>query len=156
MSFIPAPPRAEAPSNVAAPPASSDRIIRNDEQLTLPAIRVFPVRVEIEQTMGRTRVYLHPPEISLRSTDGIEWDFRYLGGTDTFVEKLRVEFQEKGLFSNRKFETKNPGAARPHRLLTGRMADGVKTGTYTYTVSAFDLYGTEIATARATVHVVIA
>ena len=154
MSFIPAPPRAEAPSTVAAPPASSDRIIRNDEQLTLPAIRVFPVRVEIEQTMGRTRIYLHPPEITLRPTDGIEWDFRYLGGTDTFVEKLKIDFEAKGLFTNQKFETKNPGAARPHRLLTGRMAEKVSTGTYTYTVNAVDAYGTTVATARATIHVV--
>lgn len=154
MSFIPAPPRAEAPSTVAAPPASSDRIIRNDEELTLPAIRVFPARVEIEQTMGRTRIYLHPPEITLRQADGIEWDFRYLGGTDTFIERVVIEFEGKGLFLKPKFETRNPGAARPHRLLTGRLREDVGTGTYTYTLSAVDAFGNEMATARATIHVV--
>lgn len=155
MSFLPAPPRAEAPSNVAAPPASSDRIIRSDEGLTLPAIRVHPVRAEIEQSMGRTSIYLHPPEITLRKGDGIEWDFRYLGGTDTFIERVTIEFEQKNLFVSDRFETKNPGAARPHRQMTGRLDDDASTGTYTYRLTAVDMYDNIMATARATVHVII-
>lgn len=155
MSFLPAPPRAEAPSTVAAPPASSDRIIRSDEALNLPAIRVAPVRVEIEQSMGRTHIFLHPPEITLRQGDGIEWDFRYLGGTDTFIERIKISFEGANLFSSQRFDTKNPGAARPHRLLTGRLAEGASTGTYTYALEAVDLWGNSVANARATLHVIV-
>lgn len=156
MSFLPAPPRAEAPSTVAAPPASSDRIIRDDAGLNLPAIRVHPVRVEIEQAMGRTSVYLHPPEITLRGEDGIEFDFRYLAGTDTFIGRVRIAFDGKKLFTSEGFESKNPGAARPHRLLTGRVAESAATGTYTYTLEAIDLWENVVAKARATLHLIMA
>src|SRR6185369_16804769 len=78
-SFMPAPQRAEAPSLIAAPPASSDRLIRN-EDLIAPAVRTVPVRVDVEAMGGRVSIYPNPIEVSLRPGEGIEWDFRYLGG----------------------------------------------------------------------------
>lgn len=145
-SFIPAPPRAEAPSNTAAPPASSDRIIRPDDlvNLALPAIRTFPIRVEIEQSTGRTHIIVQPNEIQIRPGDGVEWDFRYLGGADTFVDDISIEFDHK-LFAKQAMKSKNPGSARPHRLLSGRLADSAATGTYNYRVRCKSLVGTQVA-----------
>src|SRR5205085_2213099 len=57
-SFIPAPARAEAPSLIAAPPASSDRLISAGE-LTEFAVRTVPVRVDIEQGGGRSYVAIN-------------------------------------------------------------------------------------------------
>ncbi|HJQ38208.1 MAG TPA: hypothetical protein VKB93_13815, partial [Thermoanaerobaculia bacterium] len=63
-SFIPAPPRAEAPSAVAAPPASSDRLIR-PEDVAHPAVRTVPVRIDVEQGVGRFHV-VASGEVSVR------------------------------------------------------------------------------------------
>src|SRR2546423_765031 len=78
-SFMPAPPRAEAPSLVAAPPASSDRLIR-PEELHESVVRTVPVRVDIEQSAGKVFISVNPLEATVRPAEGIEWDFRYLGG----------------------------------------------------------------------------
>src|SRR5205823_5006457 len=90
-SFIPAPPRAEAPSLVAAPPASSDRLIRPEELHKL-AVRTVPVRVDIEQGGGRVFISINPLEATLRPGEGIEWDFRYFGGADVKVVDNSVAF----------------------------------------------------------------
>jgi hypothetical protein len=145
-SFIPAPPRAEAPSNAAAPPASSDRIIRPEDLATmsLPAIRTFPVRVEIEQSLGRTHVIIQPNQVSIRPGDGLEWDFRYLGGADTFVQEMILEFASP-LFGKKVLNSRNPGSARPHRLLSGRASADIPTGSHSYKVKCKSLVGTEVA-----------
>src|SRR2546428_6395208 len=72
-SFIPAPPRAEAPSLVAAPPASSDRLI-NEQELTEFVVRTVPVRVDVEAGGGRGFLALNPDEGGLRIGEGVEWD----------------------------------------------------------------------------------
>src|ERR1051326_2763 len=117
-SFIPAPPRAEAPSLVAAPPASSDRLIRPEELHEL-AVRTVPVRVEVEQSGGRVFISVNPQEATLRAGEGIEWDFRYLRGADVIVDEIVIEFDRPSPFGTQTFKSRKPGAARPHRHLSG-------------------------------------
>lgn len=117
-SFIPAPPRAEAPSAVAAPPASSDRLLRPEDVVDM-AVRTVPVRVDVEQGAGRFYIHANPLEIFLRVGEGIEWDFRYLGGADVSCEEVVVEFEKPSPFISTVFRTRKPGGARPHRQMSG-------------------------------------
>jgi hypothetical protein len=146
-SFIPAPARAEAPSAVAAPPASSDRLIRPDD-VAHPAVRTVPVRLDIEQSAGRYYVIPNPIEVTVRVAEGIEWDFRYLGGADVSVEEIAIEFEKPSPFLQTVFRTRKPGGARPHR----QMSDGAlptAAGTRVqYTVRAINQFGTELARTR--------
>ena len=146
-SFIPAPPRAEAPSLVAAPPASSDRLIR-PEDLNEAAVRTVPVRVDVEQAAGRVYLIASPIEVSLRPGEGIEWDFRYLGGADVTVEELQIEFEKPSPFSNSNFKSRKPGAARPHRQLSGPAQPSASGKNLQYTVRAFNAFKTEMAVAK--------
>src|SRR5260370_17717826 len=70
-SFIPAPPRAEAPSLVAAPPASSDRLVGSHE-LTEFAVRTVPVRIDIEAGGGRIYLAINPNATTLNIAYGLE------------------------------------------------------------------------------------
>jgi len=151
-SFIPAPPRAEAPSLVAAPPASSDRLIR-PEDLNEAAVRTVPVRVDVEQAAGRVYLIASPIEVSLRPGEGIEWDFRYLGGADVTVEELQIEFEKPSPFSNSNFKSRKPGAARPHRQLSGPASKNAAGRRSEYTVRAMNMFKTELATTRLAVNV---
>lgn len=151
-SFIPAPPRAEAPSLVAAPPASSDRLIR-PEDLSEVAVRTVPVRVDVEQASGRVYLIASPMEVSLRPGEGIEWDFRYLGGADVTVEELQIEFEKPSPFSNASFKSRKPGAARPHRQLSGPVSKNAAGRRSQYTVRAMNMFKTELATTRLAVNV---
>jgi len=150
-SFIPAPPRAEAPSLVAAPPASSDRLIR-PEDLNETAVRTVPVRVDVEQAAGRVYLIASPVEVNLKPGEGIEWDFRYLGGADVMVEELLIEFDKPSPFSASSFRSRKPGAARPHRQLSGaaKTAGGKQTS---YTIRAYNMFKTELAMTRLMVNV---
>src|SRR5215210_4499431 len=120
-SFIAAPARAEAPSAVAAPPASSDRLLRPDD-VDHPAVRTVPVRIDVEQAAGRFYVIANPIEVTVRPGEGIEWDFRYIGGADVSVEEIVVEFEKPSPFVQSVFRTKKPGGARPHRQMSGAAA----------------------------------
>jgi len=151
-SFIPAPPRAEAPSLVAAPPASSDRLIR-PEDLNEAAVRTVPVRVDVEQAAGRVYLIASPIEVSLRPGEGIEWDFRYLGGADVTVEELLIEFEKPSPFSSTTFRSRKPGAARPHRQLSGAASKNAAGRRAEYTIRAFNMFKTELATSRLSVSV---
>ncbi|MGZ5472587.1 MAG: hypothetical protein ACXW31_01650, partial [Thermoanaerobaculia bacterium] len=104
-SFIAAPARAEAPSAVAAPPASSDRLIREDD-LAHPAVRTVPVRIDVEQGAGRFYVIANPMEVTVRVSEGIEWDFRYIGGADVNVEEVVIEFEKPSPFTQNVFRTR--------------------------------------------------
>jgi len=150
-SFIPAPPRAEAPSLVAAPPASSDRLIR-PEDLNETAVRTVPVRVDVEQAAGRVYLIASPVEVNLKPGEGIEWDFRYLGGADVMVEELLIEFDKPSPFSASSFRSRKPGAARPHRQLSGaaKTSGGKQTS---YTIRAYNMFKTELAMTRLMVNV---
>ncbi len=143
-SFIPAPPRAEAPSLVAAPPASSDRLVGAHE-LTEFAVRTTPVRIDIESSGGRIYLSINPNETNLRAGEGIEWDFRYLGGANVVIEELIIEFAKPSPFVTTVFRSRRPGAARPHRQLSGPAQESAAGKHLQYTVRAFNAFKTEMA-----------
>ena len=146
-SFIPAPPRAEAPSAVAAPPASSDRLIR-PEDVAHPAVRIVPVRIDVEQGAGRFYVIASPFEVTLRPGEGIEWDFRYVGGADVTVDEIIVEFERPSPFPQAVFRTRKPGGARPHRALSGGAIASSVGKRIQYNVRAMNAFKTEIASTK--------
>lgn len=154
-SFIPAPPRAEAPSLVAAPPASSDRLVSHDE-LTAFAVRTAPVRIDVEASAGRVSVHIFPEEVTLRIGEGIEWDFRYVGGADVIVDELIVEFHKPSPFTHGIFRSKRPGINRPHRQLSGPVLKNAAGKQFRYTVRAFNAFKTEQAMATPSVTVLTA
>ncbi len=143
-SFIPAPPRAEAPSLIAAPPASSDRLIR-PEDVTEFVTRTVPVRVDVEQGAGRVFISVNPDEVTLRPGEGIEWDFRYLGGADVMVDEVVVEFEKPSPFSSMTFKSRKPGTARPHRQLSGPVHKSSVGKRIEYTIRAMTAFKTAMA-----------
>jgi hypothetical protein len=151
-SFIPAPPRAEAPSLIAAPPASSDRLIR-PEDVTEFVTRTVPIRVDIEQGGGRFYIGVNPEEVTLRAGEGIEWDFRYLGGADVTADEVVIEFEKPSPFSHTMFKSRKPGAARPHRQLSGAAHKTAVGKRVQYTIRAMTPFKTELAAAKLWVHV---
>jgi hypothetical protein len=146
-SFIPAPPRAEAPSLIAAPPASSDRLIR-PEDVTEFVTRTVPIRVDVEQSGGRVFISVNPEEVVLRPGEGIEWDFRYLGGADVTVDELVVEFDKPSPFSSMTFRSHKPGAARPHRQFSGAVQKSAIGKRIQYTIRAMTPFKTELASRK--------
>ncbi|HVG24252.1 MAG TPA: hypothetical protein VND45_08885 [Thermoanaerobaculia bacterium] len=146
-SFIAAPARAEAPSAVAAPPASSDRLIRA-EDLIHSAVRTVPVRIDVEQGAGRFYVLANPMEVSARVGEGIEWDFRYIGGADVNVDEIVIEFDKPSPFGQTVFRTRKPGGARPHRQLSGPINASAAGKRAPYTVRALNQFRTELANAK--------
>jgi hypothetical protein len=146
-SFIPAPPRAEAPSLVAAPPASSDRLVASHE-LTEFAVRTVPVRVDVEAGGGRIFLAANPDDAILKVGEGIEWDFRYLAGADVTVDELVIEFEKPSPFPQSTFRSRRPGTARPHRQLSGAVNKGAAGKRIRYTIRAINSFKTEMATAR--------
>jgi hypothetical protein len=146
-SFIPAPPRAEAPSLVAAPPASSDRLVASHE-LTEFAVRTVPVRVDVEAGGGRIFLAANPDDAILKVGEGIEWDFRYLAGADVTVDELVIEFEKPSPFPQATFKSRRPGTARPHRQLSGPVNKNAAGKRIQYTIRAINSFKTEMATAR--------
>ena len=146
-SFIPAPARAEAPSLVAAPPASSDRLVAEHE-LTHIAVRTVPMRVDVEAAAGRVYLNINPHEVTLKVGEGIEWDFRYLGGADIVVEEMVIEFEKPSPFGQTTFRSRRPGAARPHRQLSGAAQKAAAGKRLQYTIRSFNGFKTELANAH--------
>jgi len=146
-SFIPAPPRAEAPSLIAAPPASSDRLIRPEDVAEF-VTRTVPVRVDVEQGGGRVFISVNPEEVGLRPGEGIEWDFRYLGGADVTVDELVIEFGRPAPFSSMTFKSRKPGTARPHRQLSGAVHKSATGKRVQYTIRAMSPFKTELASRK--------
>ena len=146
-SFIPAPPRAEAPSAIAAPPASSDRLIRPEDVLH-PAVRTVPVRIDIEQGAGRFYVIASPIEVTVRVSEGIEWDFRYVGGADVMCDEIVIEFDRPSPFSQATFRSRRPGGARPHRQLSGPASASSAGKRVQYTARAMTAFKTELASTK--------
>jgi hypothetical protein len=146
-SFMPAPPRAEAPSLVAAPPASSDRLIRN-EDLVAPTIRTVPVRIDVEAAGGRVYIYPNPVDVSLKPGEGIEWDFRYLGGADVTVDEIVIEFDKPSPFPQQVFRCRKPGIGRPQRQLSGGATQASSGRRVQYTVRAMTAFKTELGVAK--------
>jgi hypothetical protein len=143
-SFIPAPPRAEAPSAVAAPPASSDRLIRPEDVSHL-AVRTVPVRIDVEHGAGRFYVLANPMEVTVKVGEGIEWDFRYIGGADVSVDEIIVEFDKPSPFLQTVYRTRKPGSARPHRQLSGGALPSAVGKRIQYRVKAMTAFKTELA-----------
>ena len=152
-SFIPAPPRAEAPSLVAAPPASSDRLVGSHE-LTEFAVRTVPVRVDVEAGAGKLFLSILPLEVELRVGEGIEWDFRYIGGADVIIDEIGIEFEKPSPFSASVVKSRRPGAARPHRHLSGPVQKAAAGKRVQYTIRAMNAFKTEMAAARPWVRVI--
>ncbi|HVT05110.1 MAG TPA: hypothetical protein VHL58_17235 [Thermoanaerobaculia bacterium] len=150
-SFIPAPPRAESAFTTAAPPASSDRLFREGD-VDAPAvpIRTYPVRVDIEQSAGRFYVATYPSEVMIKRGDGVEWDFRYIGGADVIVEDVVVEFGKPAPFVKGVFKSQKPGSARPHRLLSGATIASATAGRMTYRIRCLNHFKTEVTAATST------
>jgi len=151
-SFIPAPARAEAPSLIAAPPASSDRLFRADD-LSEIAVRTVPVRVDVEMAGGRVYIGIIPEEVTLRVGEGIEWDFRYLGGADVTVDELFIEFDKPAPFSHGSFRSRKPGTARPHRQMSGPVQASVAGKKIRYTIRAVTAFNTDIGVAKPSISV---
>ena len=152
-SFIPAPPRAEAPSLVAAPPASSDRLVASHE-LTEFAVRTAPVRVDVEAGAGRIFLSILPLEVELRVCEGIEWDFRYIGGADVIIDEIVIEFDKPSPLGGSVFRSRRPGAARPHRQLSGAVHKSAAGKRVQYTIRAMNAFKTEMAATRPWVSVI--
>jgi hypothetical protein len=146
-SFIPAPPRAEAPSAIAAPPASSDRLIR-PEDVAQPAVRTVPVRIDIEQGAGRFYVIASPIEVTVRVGEGIEWDFRYVGGADVMCDEIVIEFDRPSPFAQTTFRSRRPGGARPHRQLSGGAIPAAAGKRVQYTARGMTAFKTELASTK--------
>jgi hypothetical protein len=151
-SFIPAPARAEAPSLIAAPPASSDRLFRADDFSEI-AVRTVPVRVDVEMNGGRVYIGIFPEEVTLRVGEGIEWDFRYLGGADVTVDELFIEFEKPAPFSHASFRSRKPGSARPHRQMSGPAQASAAGKKLRYTVRAVTAFNTDIGVAKPSINV---
>jgi hypothetical protein len=146
-SFIPAPPRAEAPSLIAAPPASSDRLVSNHE-LTEFVVRTVPVRVDVESSGGRVFISISPEDVTLKIGEGIEWDFRYLGGADVIIDELIIDFEKPSPFSTVTFKSRRPGTARPHRQLSGAAQKSASGKRIRYNIRAMNAFKSEMASAK--------
>ena len=154
-SFIPAPPRAESPSLVAAPPASSDRLFRDDDlQDSQAGIRTVPVRVDMEQGAGKTWVIINPEQITVKAGDGIEWDFRYVGGADANIDEVSVEFAKPHPFAKGLLKSRKPGSARPHRHVSGIVPVSAVGSQIHYVIHCLNLMKTEIAKGRGQISVI--
>ncbi len=152
-SFIPAPPRAEAPSAIAAPPASSDRLLRLEDTINLIAVRTVPVRIDIEQGAGRFYVMAYPLEVTLKVGEGIEWDFRYIGGADVTADEVIIEFEKPSPFPHAVYRTRKPGGARPHRQLSGGAIAAAAGKRVEYNVRAMNVFKTEMASTKIWVNI---
>ena len=148
-----APSRAEAPSLVAAPPASSDRLIR-PEELHESVVRTVPVRVDIEQSAGKVFISVNPLEATVRPAEGIEWDFRYLGGADVTVDEIQIEFDRPSPFGTLTYKSRKPGAARPHRQMSSGVTSSSAGKRVQYTIRALTGFKSELANTHVFLNIV--
>jgi len=84
----------------------------------------------------------------LKVGEGMEWDFRYLGGADIIIDELVIEFEKPSPFGQTSFRSRRPGAARPHRQLSGAAAKNAAGKRAQYTIRAFNGFKAELASAR--------
>ena len=103
------------------------------------------MRIDIEQGAGRFYVIASPLEVTVRVTEGIEWDFRYVGGADVTCDEIAIEFDRPSPFSQATFRSRRPGGARPHRQLSGPALPSAAGKRIEYTVRAINAFKTEIA-----------
>jgi hypothetical protein len=132
---------------IAAPPASSDRLVA-DHELTEFAVRTAPVRVDVEAGGGRVFISIYPEDVTVGVGEGIEWDFRYLGGADVSIDELTIEFEKPSPFSSTTFRSRRPGTARPHRQLSGPAHKAAAGKRLRYTIRAMNAFKSEVASAK--------
>ncbi|MGK2858386.1 MAG: hypothetical protein ACSLFQ_14395, partial [Thermoanaerobaculia bacterium] len=144
-SFIPAPPRAKSAFTVAAAPASSDRLMREEDLAPPKPIKTVPVLVHVEQHSGRIEINCYPPVVELTPGAAVEWDFRYFGGVDVLVDHIVIEIQKPSPFSKATYKSPKPGSARPHRQMTDLVSAKSAGLTLKYTIHAVNAYRTELA-----------
>jgi hypothetical protein len=150
-SFLPAPPRAQSAFTVAAAPASSDRLLR-DEDLAPPApIRTIPVLVHVVQEGGRIQVRTNPAEVEVAPGDAVEWDFRYFGGADVLVSQIVIEISRPSPFGKTSYKSLKPGSARPHRQVSDLVRDKSVGSDSNYTIHCTNAFKTELAQGSATI-----
>ena len=127
----------------------ADRVV-NPSELTGVGVtfRNHPVRVEIEYSAGRMLVLPSPDELTIKDGEGIEWDFRYMGGADVMVDEIVVEFSKPAPFAKASMRMKKPGFGRPHRILSGPASVGGKTTRLTYTIRCYNSFKTEVAVGK--------
>ncbi|HUP45251.1 MAG TPA: hypothetical protein VM779_07030 [Thermoanaerobaculia bacterium] len=110
--------------------------------------RTVPIRVAIEQGGGRVYIGVNPEEVKLRPGEGLEWDFRYVGGADVTVDEIVIEIDKPSPFSHQYFRSRNPGTARPHRQLSGPARPGAAGQRTRYAIRAMTAFKTELASAQ--------
>jgi hypothetical protein len=91
---------------------------------------------------------IYPEDVTLRIGEGIEWDFRYLGGADVIIDEIIVEFENPSPFSTTTFRSRRPGTARPHRQLSGAVQKNAAGKRFRYTLRAMNAFKSEMATAK--------
>jgi hypothetical protein len=106
------------------------------------------VRIDVEQGAGRFYVIANPSEVTVRVGEGIEWDFRYIGGADVSVEEIVIEFEKPSPFAQDVFRTRKPGGARPHRQLSDGALPTAAGQRVQYVVRAVNQFRTELANTR--------
>ncbi|HYO79306.1 MAG TPA: hypothetical protein VE010_22770 [Thermoanaerobaculia bacterium] len=111
------------------------------------------MRIDVEQGAGRYYVIATPTEVSVRVGEGIEWDFRYIGGADVSVEEITIDFEPPSPFAESSFRTRKPGGARPHRQLSHGALPTAAGTRVQYIVRAINQFGTELANTRIWVNV---
>ena len=111
-------------------------------------MRTVPVRVDVEAGGGRIFLSANPDEVTLRAGEGIEWDFRYLGGADVIVDELTIEFEKPSPFPQSSFKSRRPGTARPHRQLSGAVHKNAAGKRIRYAIRAMNTFKTEMAVAQ--------
>lgn len=117
-------------------------------------MRTVPVRVDIEQGGGRFFLSILPSDVILRPGEGIEWDFRYLGGADVSVDEVIIELDKPTPFSQTVFKTRKPGGARPHRQMSGGVQAAAVGRRIEYTIRVMNPFKTELTRTRLTMAVV--
>jgi hypothetical protein len=152
-SFLPAPPRAKSAFTVAAAPASSDRLIREEDLAPPKPIKTVPVLVHVEQNAGRIYVHCYPQLVTLTPGAAVEWDFRYFGGVDVLVDHVVVEIGKPSPFGKPQYKSTKPGSARPHRQMSDLVSAKSVGTTVEYTIHAVNAYRTELASGKATMEI---
>src|SRR5256885_13071563 len=84
-------------------------------------------------------------EVELRVGEGIEWDFRYIGGADVIIDEIVIEFEKPSPFGGSVFRSRRPGAARPHRQLSGAAQKSAAANRGQYTIRALNAFKPEMA-----------
>lgn len=107
------------------------------------------MRIDVEQGGGRIYLSVNPEEVMVRIAEGIEWDFRYLGGADVTVDELIIEIDRPSPFSSSIFRSRKPGIARPHRQLSGPALKSASGRRSRYTIRAMTPFKSELAVAHA-------